>query len=88
MKKGQGLSMSVIVMAAIALLVLVILAFIFMGRLGVFSKSVGECKTQSGICAEECGVDSAINYPTEYGPASPACDKATDNARPYCCLPI
>lgn len=44
MKKAQGLSMNVIVVAALALLVLVILAVIFIGRSGVFAKDVSACK--------------------------------------------
>ena len=35
-KKGQGLSMNVIIIAALALLVLVILSVIFMSRAGIF----------------------------------------------------
>lgn len=49
-KKAQGLSLNVIIIAAIALLVLVILAVIFMGRLGVFRKGSGDCETMGGFC--------------------------------------
>ena len=48
-KKAQGLSLNVIIIAAIALLVLVILAVIFMGRLGVFRKGSGDCETLGGF---------------------------------------
>ena len=86
MKKAQGISMNVIVIAAIALLVLVILALITTGRLGLFSKGVTECRNQGGVCADEganCGdVDTnAENYPTEYSGAS-----CGENSK--CCLPI
>lgn len=50
MKKAQGLSMSVIVVAAIALLVLVILAIIFIGRMGNTASQVDACK---GTCVDD-----------------------------------
>ena len=40
MKKAQGLSMTTIVLAALALLVLVVLTLIFTGRMGNFSLGV------------------------------------------------
>ena len=40
-KKAQGMSLNVIIIAALALIVLVVLATIFMGRLGSFDKQVG-----------------------------------------------
>ena len=46
-KKAQGLSMTTIVVAALALLVLVVLALVFTGRMGSFStgiKEVADCK--------------------------------------------
>ena len=39
-KRGQGLSLNVIIVAAIALIVLVILVMIFTGRIGVFKSGV------------------------------------------------
>lgn len=81
MKKAQGLSMNIIVMAAIALLILVILAIIFMGRMGVFGQQVAACKNQGGNCRDAC-----VSPEIEYGPASAACISA-DGAKPYCCIP-
>ncbi|MBW3003967.1 hypothetical protein KY328_00435 [Candidatus Woesearchaeota archaeon] len=42
MKKGQGISLNVIIIAAIALIVLVVLVAIFTGRLGGFQRELGE----------------------------------------------
>jgi len=55
-KKGAELSMNVIVIAAIVLLVLVVLSIIFLGRIGIFGKSVGDCATKGGVCVarEDC----------------------------------
>ena len=50
-KKAQGLSLNVIIIAALALLVLVILAVIFMGRAGMFRKQSGDCATMGGYCS-------------------------------------
>lgn len=42
MKKGQGISLNVIIIAAIALIVLVVLIAIFTGRLGGFQRDLAE----------------------------------------------
>ncbi len=49
-KKAQGISLNVIIIAAIALLVLVILSVIFMGRMGTFSDKSQDCTSQGGQC--------------------------------------
>lgn len=41
-KKGQDLSISTIIIAALAVVVLVVVIAIFTGRLGVFSSTLGE----------------------------------------------
>jgi len=41
-KKGQGLSLDVIIIAALALIVLVVLIVIFTGKAGQFKEKVGE----------------------------------------------
>ena len=51
-KKAQGISMNVIIVAAIALLVLVILSVIFIGRMGRFGRESGGCEQQGGSCYE------------------------------------
>ena len=49
-RKAQGLSMTTIVVAALALLVLVVLALVFTGRMGNFSTGVKEV----GTCEQAC----------------------------------
>lgn len=39
-KKGQGLSLNTIIIAALALIVLVVIVMIFTGRIGIFSTGV------------------------------------------------
>jgi len=55
MKRGE-LSINVIVVAAIALLVLVVLSVIFLGKLGIFSVKIKDCTTVGGTCDQgsEC----------------------------------
>ena len=48
--KGQGISINVVIIAALALLVLVILAVILLGRLGIFSQTSLDCESQGGQC--------------------------------------
>ena len=62
MKKAQGISLNVIIIAAIALLVLVILSVIFMGRMGTFGREASDCENKGGKCLSECDDD----YPTRY----------------------
>ena len=68
MKKGQGLSLNTIIIAAIVLIVLVVLWAIFTGRMGVFSQGLTEV-TREKTCAEaggyekigdDCGVDTPL----------------------------
>lgn len=65
-KKAQGLSITVIIVAVIALLVLVILALVFTGGLGKFGLKVSDCENKGGVCADQCGVDIAEDYPTPF----------------------
>lgn len=78
-KKAQGISINVIIIAAIALAVLVVLFAIFTGRIGLFSKGVKETETgaYSCVCSEPgkgrvCalanpGGKSLTNPPTQCG---------------------
>ena len=45
MKKAQGISLNAIIIATLALLVLVVLAMIFTGRIGIFTKETKNCGT-------------------------------------------
>jgi hypothetical protein len=54
MKKGQGLSMNVIIIAAIALLVLVILSVLVLRAGGGINEGTGCEKAAQGVCAYSC----------------------------------
>lgn len=49
-KKGQSISINTIIVAAIALAVLVVLFMIFTGRLGLFTKGIGEATNCEQAC--------------------------------------
>lgn len=49
-KKAQSMSLNTIVVAALVVLVLVILSVIFMGRMGVTTQNLNECK---GECMDD-----------------------------------
>lgn len=89
-RRAQGLSMNLIVMAAIALLILVILAFIFMGRMGIFGTGVAECRNQGGTCMlDPCGTPDTVSAGYDpFHPADAACDKYSKGRTPYCCIKI
>ena len=58
-KKGQGLSLNVIIIAAIGLIVLVLLIAIFTGRIGTFRKSVA--REEAGLTCPDLGGSWSTN---------------------------
>lgn len=84
-KKAQGLSMTVIIVAAIALLVLVILSIIFIGRMGKTTESIDQCKGRCVSTADDCtGAYSKITSDPCFEPGS----RNIDTANPICCVSI
>ncbi len=60
MKKGQGLSLNAVVIAAIVLIVLVVLIMIFTGQFAKFAQMFGDTETSCAgyggrWCSESCG---------------------------------
>ena len=49
-KKAQGLSVNVVIVAAIALIILVVLIAIFAGRFAIFNRGVDEATSCEQIC--------------------------------------
>ena len=58
MKKGVELALNTIIFAALAVIVLIVLALIFSGRLSIFSRGTDDCYTAGGQCVDvrECSV--------------------------------
>ncbi len=85
-KKAQGLSMTVIIVAAIALLVLVILAVIFIGKMGNTARSIDQCK---GSCVAD--IESCNERPYHRVVAEPCYVTGTkdlDDSNPICCIGV
>tara|TARA_Y100000310_G_scaffold284854_1_gene307893 strand:- start:520 stop:864 length:345 start_codon:yes stop_codon:yes gene_type:complete len=67
-KKGQGLSLNVIIVAALALIVLVVLVMVFTGRIAIFDKGLGDeskselikMKIQYGGCQPTASAESGF----------------------------
>jgi hypothetical protein len=86
-RKAQGLSMNVIIIAAIALLVLVILAVIFIGRMGETTKGIDQCK---GVCADdesECEAKYGAYYKITNDPCFMLGQKKPDTSK-ICCVGV
>ena len=67
--KGQGISLNVIIIAAIGLVVMVVLIAIFSGRMGSWIKGVEDCSGKDGIC---------VSYNSEETTSGAACKERTD----------
>ena len=93
-KKAQGLSLNVIIIAAIGLLVLVVLAIIFTGRTGIFVKESDKCDVKfgsSGECVDSREVCVGAYNKISWG----ACDLDNDgkygyndDENGYCCVTV
>lgn len=74
-KKAQGLSLTTIIVAAIALIVLVILVMIFTGRIGIFSKGVGQAG-QAELATLRLSYDDCRPSPSHEATFTAAMEKA------------
>jgi hypothetical protein len=82
-KKAQGISINVIIIAAIALLVLVILAVLILRSGGQINTGTG-CKSVNGICMS-AGAPCESGY-TEYLAQSGKRGGCEENAK--CCVSV
>jgi hypothetical protein len=85
MKKGQSLSINVIVIAALALLILLILFFVVSGRLDIFGTAIATCP---GSCVAGVGAngDACPNPTTTVKIPGPHSD--CSDAEPVCCREV
>ncbi len=84
MRKAQGISINVIVIAAIALAVLVVLFAIFTGKIAIFSKEV----QQTDNCVARCsaiGKEQGTELIVEGGLCSPGEDSISGGKYGCCC---
>jgi hypothetical protein len=91
-KRAQGLSLNVIIIAAVVLIVLVVLWSIFTGRMGLFTKGLTECR---GTCElkKDCqaialeGHEACPNMNIDEGVETTLISVPQgEDKREYCCL--
>lgn len=89
-KKGQGISINTIIIAAIGLAVLIVLFAIFTGRLSIFTKGVQETDT----CKQKCvslNMDNFQNLNVQGTPCpiddTPVAGSYSDGKFGCCCRP-
>ena len=78
-KKAQGLSMTTIVVAELALLVLVVLALVFTGRMGNFASGVKQTTT----CEQAC-ISAGFADDTTTSTENPLTGYKTDDGKSQC----
>lgn len=52
--KAQSISLNTVVIAALALLVLIVMALVFTGKIKVFGTESRKCSNQGGACESGC----------------------------------
>lgn len=52
-RKKAELSIEMMVLIALALIFLIIVAFVMTGKIKIFSKGLGDCETKSGKCMDK-----------------------------------
>ncbi|MGM5487850.1 MAG: hypothetical protein ACQESG_02785 [Nanobdellota archaeon] len=86
-RKGQGLSMNVIIVAALALLVLVILSVVFMSRTNIFFTDSKDCENLGGTCVPDGTECPAGLIEKNIGSAKCLNNDGSVNNDMNCCLP-
>lgn len=90
-KKAQGLSLNVIIIAALALIVLIVLVAIFTGQIGGFGKGTATVKSQAFSCETLCNAQGYAEWDFEPEPEDctgrvlPQKVKDNDGEDTYCC---
>jgi len=83
MKKAQSLSLTTVIVAALALLVLVILTMIFAGRMGTFNQGLKNCDTLCTTSSDSC-IEAGYELAGFYGSCKdPSGTEIKEGA--YCC---
>ncbi|MBI2136595.1 hypothetical protein HYU06_05995 [Candidatus Woesearchaeota archaeon] len=87
-KKAQGMTLNVVVVAAIVLLVLVVLVLIFTGKIGNFVGESEKCITKGGTCV---AAKDGCNRANLEAPLNAKCYKAdgtTADTDQVCCIKV
>jgi len=86
-KKAQGMPMNVIIIAALALLILVILAVIFIGNMSKTTKGIDQCKGSCVATDQDC-TNQGPYFKVSGEPCYKLGSKDLDTDRPVCCVGV
>ena len=86
-KKGQGISLDVIVIAAVVLIVMVVLITIFLGRAGQTGQELASCQNKGGTCivGKTCDASAGWSRLPENCPPLPPPPQGTGESQ-VCCV--
>ncbi len=83
-KNATEMAMNLIIIAAIGLLVLAIIMFIFSGKINTFNKGTSYCSSLGGECqATKCSADTTASKVSLIGGTCP--ESGQDESLKYCC---
>jgi len=83
MKRAEGLSLNVVIIAILALLVLLVVSLIFTGRLALFNKGIDSC---AGQCVENTQECADLDGQPQYTGKCREGGGQPDASKPYCCV--
>lgn len=83
-KKGQGISLNMIVIAAVVLIVLVVTVTIFIGRTGKTNQEFSSCENKGGTCHPWTICDKDLGWSPLPGTSCPALEDTGE--RQVCCI--
>ena len=66
-KRGQGLSINVIIVATLLLAVLFVVVMIFTGKIELFGSRLASCDAKAGVCKAECEKGELLVEQTDCG---------------------
>ena len=88
-KRGQGLPLNTIVIAAIVLIVMVVIIYIFVGGMSQTTTKLGSCADKGGTCMGSINCDGTGDW-VSIGRAKSCEGTKDDHDHPtlYCCVPL
>jgi hypothetical protein len=91
MKKSQGMSLNVVVIATIVVLILIVLSVIFIRRTGDFLRDTQSCQILGGVCSRSvtCDIQDTEGDTSKQYMVSPRGEcPPIGSAIQYCCISI
>ena len=80
MKRAQGISIRVIIVAVLAIVVMLVLIAIFSNKINLFSANALDCDSKGGTCFSTCD-------PNEITILGSSCNFDGEEGNDKCCIP-